>query len=299
MIQTVIQVDGLTKKYGTAYGIKDLTFSVNRGEIFGFLGPNGAGKTTSIRMMVDLLRPTSGEVQIFGENVLGHAYPILKRTSYLPGEFYPFPELTGHQYLRLATRMKKGKKDNVQELIHKMDLTELDLRKRIKFYSRGMKQKLGLIQSFAYFPELIIMDEPTSGLDPLMQSTFHELVKEASAHGTTVFLSSHQLSEVEKICQRVAIVRAGKLVSLESLESLKKKRYRRLRLVLKTEQTEIDIPESIIQKREGKQVWLLTRAPAEELIQALALLPIEDFHLYEPDLEEVFLSYYQSETNDK
>ncbi len=293
MSDIAIQTFNLTKKYGEAYGIRGLNLEVGRGEIFGFLGPNGAGKTTSIRMMVDLLRPTEGSVRLLGKEVRGHTHELLRRTSYLPGEFYPFPELTGRKYLQLGTRFKEGKRDNIQGLIERFDLSEGDLNKRIKYYSRGMKQKLGLIQSFAYFPDLIIMDEPTSGLDPLMQSVFHSLVHEAARTGSTVFLSSHQLSEVEKICQRVAIVKDGQLVSMESLEMLRKKRYRKLHLILDGDNLEVDIPDSVIQRREGNSIWILTRASANDIIRVLNELPVEDFYLLEPDLEEVFMSFYQ------
>ncbi len=299
MPEAAIKTVQLTKKYGDFYGIRDLNLEVHRGEVFGFLGPNGAGKTTSIRMMVDLLKPTEGEVYLLGKKIGEHVYEVLRRTSYLPGEFYPFPELTGVKYLQLVTRNKLGKLDNMDALLQKMQLTGEELHKKIKYYSRGMKQKLGLIQAFAHYPELIIMDEPTSGLDPLMQSAFYEMVHDAILNGSTVFLSSHQLPEVEKICERVAIVKDGRLLHLESLESLRRNRYRKLHIVLKSPSQRIRIPDSIIQRTEGKSVWVLTRAPAEQIIKALSELPLEDFFLFEPDLEEVFMSYYQNKDTDE
>jgi ABC-2 type transport system ATP-binding protein len=215
----VITLEKLTKSYGSSRGIIDVDLEVELGEIFGFLGPNGAGKTTTIRTMLDLIRPSSGKAFVFGIESTTDPVAIHRRVGYIPGEFALYDRLTGKQTLEYFANLRGGVDAAYQASL--IDRFELDPGKRFKEYSKGNKQKVGVIAALQHRPELLVLDEPTSGLDPLVQQTFFETLHEAVADGATVFLSSHILSEVEKACERVAIIRDGRIAKLGTVDSLR------------------------------------------------------------------------------
>ncbi|GIV00732.1 MAG: ABC transporter [Actinomycetota bacterium] len=224
----VILADGLTKFYGSRRGVIDLTFSVSPGEVFGYLGPNGAGKTTTIRTLLDLIRPTAGRALVFGLDSHRDAVRIHARVGYLPGEFSLYDHMTGAEYLAYLASLRGGvPAERVAELAERLDV---DLSARIRTLSHGNRQKIGLIQAFMHRPELLILDEPTQGLDPLIQHEFYRLIEETRADGRTVFLSSHVMPEVERVCDRVAIIREGRLVAIEEIGDLRAKEMRTLEI---------------------------------------------------------------------
>jgi ABC-2 type transport system ATP-binding protein len=291
----IISVNHLTKFYGKIPGVQDLNFSVSQGEIFGFLGPNGAGKTTTIRMLLDLLRPTSGQIHIFGKEIYDHSLEIRRRSGYLPGNFSAYGNMTGINFLRFAGSMRRTSPKLQSSLIDRFQLSKEDLSQKVKHLSHGTLQKLGIIQAFFHQPELLILDEPTIGLDPLMQEEFYRLLFEVQNKGNTIFFSSHNLAEVEKICHRIAIIRDGKLVALETLESLKKKKVRRLKLILKEPVDELKLPGANLVKQKDLYYEYLVEGDMKPLLQKLSSLPIDDLIFPEPDLEEVFMAYYHKE----
>jgi len=294
----VIAVNRLTKLYGQTVGIREIAFAVEKGEIFGFLGPNGAGKTTTIRLLLDLIRPTSGEISLFGIPLRSNSIDIRVRCGYLPGSFAAYRQMTGMEFLQYMSHFRGRSFSPQDELLERFDLSEKDLSQKIKHLSHGTLQKLGLIQAFVHHPELLILDEPTLGLDPLMQERLYDLLREYQSRGITIFFSSHNLPEVEKVCDRVAIVRSGELVALEKLEELRKKRYRRLQITLRSPLETIDLPGAEFIRQEGLQYEFLFRGQTEKLLKSLAQLPIEHLVFPEASLEEVFMTYYRSSEND-
>jgi len=294
----VISVENLTKYYGQTLGVKEITFSIQPGEIFGFLGPNGAGKTTTIRMLLDLLRPSGGRIAIFDTAIRENSLEIRRRCGYLPGDFSAYAQLSGRDYLRLTARLRNVVPQREGELLGRFSLAEKDLAQKIKHYSHGNLQKMGIIQAFFHWPELVILDEPTLGLDPLMQEAFYELLKDYRQSGGTVFLSSHNLPEVEKICQRVAIIRKGELVALETLENLKQKRFRKLKLILKEPRENLQLPGAQLLSQNGREYNFLVKSDLDTLLRRLAELPVSDIVFPEPDLEEVFLAYYRKQNHE-
>ena len=222
----VIVVESMTKSYGRRRGVVELTFDVRPGEIFGYLGPNGAGKTTTIRALLDLIRPTSGHAALFGMDSHRDAVAIHRRLGYLPGELKLYEGLTGAEYLRYLGSLRGGvPRGRVEALAERLDL---DLGQRIRSLSHGNKQKVGLMQALMHEPELLVLDEPTQGLDPLIQREFSALMNETRERGRAVFLSSHVLPEVDRVCDRVAIIREGRLVAVEDIGDLKAKALRTL-----------------------------------------------------------------------
>jgi ABC-2 type transport system ATP-binding protein len=293
MGSSVIVVENLTKYYGKARGVESIGFAVEPGEVFGFLGPNGAGKTTTIRILLDLVRPTSGTVSVFGTRVAKDSLGIRRRCGYLPGDFFPYGQFTADEFLRFASHLRKRDAPVAKSLLDRFGFSKPDLSRKIKHLSHGTRQKLGIVQAFFHEPELLILDEPTNGLDPLMQGEFYRLLGETKREGRTVFLSSHILPEVEKVCDRVAIVRAGTLVALETLEALKKKRYRRLTLRLRERLEKVELTGAELVKTDGVDYEFLVKGGAGAFLGELARLPVEDFVFPEPDLEEVFMTYYR------
>ena len=291
----IISVNNLSKFYGKTLGVQDLNFSVSQGEIFGFLGPNGAGKTTTIRMLLDLLRPSFGQIHIFGKEIYDHSLEIRRRSGYLPGNFSAYGNMTGADFLRFAGSMRRTSPMLQSSLIDRFQLSKEDLSQKVKHLSHGTLQKLGIIQAFFHQPELLILDEPTIGLDPLMQEEFYRLLFEVQNKGKTIFFSSHNLAEVEKICHRIAIIRDGKLVALETLESLKKKKVRRLKFILKEPADELKLPGANLVKQKDLYYEYLVEGDMKPLLQKLSSLPIDDLIFPEPDLEEVFMAYYHKE----
>ncbi|MFQ5585007.1 MAG: ABC transporter ATP-binding protein, partial [Calditrichia bacterium] len=279
-------------------GVQQISFSVERGEIFGFLGPNGAGKTTTIRLLLDLLRPSAGDIFIFGVKIASHSLAIRKRCGYLPGSFSAYKQMTGIEFLRFAANLRRVVPVLQTELFKRFELSADDLSRKIKHLSHGTLQKLGIVQAFFHRPELLILDEPTIGLDPLMQENFYELLYDFQKEGRTIFFSSHNLPEVEKVCHRVAIIRNSELVAMETLEHLKQKRFRRLILILKKPVENLQLNNARLVKKKGLHYEFLVKGDIQPLLQALANLPVQDLIFPEADLEEVFMTYYRKKSDE-
>ena len=289
----VIQIEKLTKSYGSHRGIIDVDLEVTEGEAFGFLGPNGAGKTTTIRTLLDHIRPTSGRALIFGIETTRDPVAIHRRVGYLPGEFTLYDKLTGGQTIEYFANLRGGVDPVYQaDLIARLDI---DPTRKFREYSKGNKQKVGLVSALQHKPDLLILDEPTSGLDPLVQQTFYEVIREAKAEGRSIFLSSHILSEVEKTCDRVAIIRDGVLVKVDSVEALRDLAHHQVELrfvgpVPRAEfeglpgVSEVTVEDHVLRMRVSGSITPVVRAAA-----AYELL---DFVSREPSLEETFLAEY-------
>ena len=292
----VIHTEKLTKAYGAHRGIADVDLTVEENEVFGFLGPNGAGKTTTIRTLLDLIRPTGGRAFVFGIQTTEDPVAIHRRIGYLPGEFALYDRLTGGQTLQYFANLRGGVDRSYQRsLIERFDV---DPSRRYKEYSKGNKQKIGLIAALQHRPDLLILDEPTSGLDPLVQQTFFAVIAEAKAEGRTVFMSSHVLSEVEKTCDRVAIIRGGELVKVDRVDALRN---------LAAHQVELrfsgPVPVEAFERIEGVSnvtaedhtLRMHVSGPIAPVVKEAARFELADFVSREPSLEETFLAQY-SET---
>ena len=292
----VIEIEKLTKFYGPHRGIVDVDLTVGEGEIFGFLGPNGAGKTTTIRTLLDLIRPTSGRALVFGIESSVDPVAIHRRVGYIPGEFTLYDRLTGAQTIEYFANLR-GAVDRayLRDLIDRFDL---DPSRRFKEYSKGNKQKVGLIVALQHQPELLILDEPTSGLDPLIQQTFFEVVRAANADGRTVFLSSHILSEVEKTCDRVAIIREGQIVRLDRVEALRDLAHHQveLRFTGPVPAAEFEALPGVSEVvADEHTLRLRVSGPITPVVRAAARYELADFVSREPSLEETFLAEYADE----
>ncbi len=292
----IIQTDKLTKSYGSHRGIVDLELEVLEGEVFGFLGPNAAGKTTTIRTILDLIRPTSGRAFVFGIESSADPVAIHRRIGYLPGEFTLYDRLTGGQTIRYFANLRGGVDPAYQAaLIARLDV---DPSRRFKEYSKGNKQKIGLIIALQHQPELLVLDEPTAGLDPLVQQSFYALVREARAEGRTIFLSSHILGEVERTCDRVAIIRDGRLVKVGTVDEFRD---------LADHQVELrfagPVPTSEFQDLPGVSevvaqdhvLRMRVSGPMTPVVRVAARYELLDFVSREPSLEETFLAQYGQE----
>ncbi|MFC1651789.1 ABC transporter ATP-binding protein [Patescibacteria group bacterium] len=291
---TVIKTQNLTKYYGKTLGCKNLSFSVEEGEIFGFLGPNGAGKTTTIRLLLDLIRPTKGGAKIFGKDIYKDSVEIKENTGNLPGDTNMYRKMTGINFLKYMERFRKNNRSNYKlELASKLDL---DLKRKIKNYSKGNRQKLGIVQTLMNKPKLIIFDEPTNGLDPLVQQKFYKIILELKKKGHTIFFSSHVLSEVEKICDRVGIIRKGELAAIKSITELRKEKVHYLRVMFKekVKPEEFEKLKGVTKvEEENKHLVITYKGNINALIKKLAKYTILDLSFKEMDLESVFLDYYK------
>ncbi len=292
----VIELTGLTKRYGATVGIEQLDLEVEAGEVFGFLGPNAAGKTTTIRCMVGLLSPTAGTVRVLGLDPITNHERLTPQIGYLPGELRLYGELTGAQHLALLGDLQGGPTPRRDELCRRLELTGRDLARLVRHYSRGMKQKLGLVQALQHDPQVVILDEPTEGLDPLVQETFFALISEASEAGRTVFLSSHILPEVQRACGRVAIVRAGRLVTVQAVAAMREARPRRTRLTFPEgyDHATVAVEAHWLPTWSGDDLRLLIHP--DQIVPALRRLlelPVTDVAVEEAGLDEAFLAFYR------
>lgn len=292
----IIEAHGLSKRYGRSAvpALDNLTLTVEQGEIFGYLGPNGAGKTTTIRLLLDLIRPSQGSAALFGAPVRGNLN-VRARTGYMPGELSLWDGLTARQTVAYFARLN-GRTDMkyVHELAERLDF---DLSKKVRAFSTGNKRKLGLILALMHKPELLILDEPTSGLDPLMQQAFYQLMLEAKAEGRTIFLSSHILSEVQAICDRVGILRGGQLRSVQRVDDLTHKdfRYVTVRFQDTPPLTALNELSGVraIEQTDAHSIKLQFSGPFDPLLRALGTGYVEDIRVQEPTLEEIFLTFYE------
>ena len=289
----VIETERLTKSYGSHRGITEVDLAVAQGEVFGFLGPNGAGKTTTIRTLLDLIRPTSGLARVFGIESSADPVAIHRRVGYIPGEFTLYDRLTGGQTIEYFANLRGGVDPAYRaELIARLDL---DPSRRYKEYSKGNKQKVGIVIALQHRPDLLVLDEPTSGLDPLVQQTFFELVQLAKAAGRTVFLSSHILSEVEKTCGRVAIIREGRIVKTDTVDALRDLAHHQVELRFTG-----PVPMAAFAGLPGVSdvvaddhvLRLRVSGPITPVVRAAAQYDLLDFVSREPSLEETFLAQY-------
>jgi ABC-2 type transport system ATP-binding protein len=296
--EIVIKTTKLTKYYGKQCGIEEVELSVQRGEVFGYLGPNGAGKTTTIRTLLDFIRPTGGSATMFGLDVRENSVELHKRIGYLNGELALWDNLTGEELLKYLGNLRGGLDRNyVKQLAERF---QCDLTRRTQNLSLGNKQKLGLLQAFMNKPELIILDEPTNGLDPLMQHEFYDLLSETKQAGSTIFLSSHILPEVEKVCDRVGIIRDGKLVTVETIETMKTHAVRKLEIIFNgavPKDKFVNLPgvhDIVVQ---GNLLTCNVVGSLDALVKAAAKYEVVNIISHEPTLEEIFMTYYNEGKN--
>jgi ABC-2 type transport system ATP-binding protein len=291
----VIEINQLTKNYGKARGITDITFNVEEGEIFGFIGPNGAGKSTTIRTLLSLIYPTSGNAKIFGMDSVKYAPKIKKQIGYLPSEVFYYDNMKVMDLLKYsASFYKKDCSKRIKELAEIMDL---DLTKKMDDLSLGNKKKVGIVQGLLHEPKLLILDEPTSGLDPLMQQKFFELLEMENKKGATILFSSHILSEVQKLCNRVAIIKEGKLVTVEKISTLQENNYKKFKIDTQSTVGEDDFNMTGVTNLEvkGHIVSFLFKGNINLVLRKIAEMDITNIWIEEPDLEEIFLHYYEKE----
>jgi beta-exotoxin I transport system ATP-binding protein len=291
-----IRAESLTKFYGASRGVVDLDFEVLPGEVFGFLGPNGAGKTTTIRVLLDLIRPSSGRAEVFGLDARSDAVAIRRRIGYLPGDLRLYERLTGRELLEYFGHLRGlDALGDAPVLAERLDV-EID--RPIQDLSRGNRQKIGLLQAFVHRPDMLILDEPTSGLDPLIQQVFYDLVREATADGRTVFLSSHNLAEVQHVADRVALVKEGKLVLVETVETLRARALARVEATFDTlppADAFSDVPGVHELERRGNRVVLSLQGTADPLVKSLSRFTVVALDSHEADLEDVFLGLYRAD----
>lgn len=289
----VIEINNLTKYYGKERGIIDVTFNVEEKEIFGFIGPNGAGKSTTLRTLLALIYPTSGSAKIFGKDCIKHGPEIKKEIGYLPSEVFYYDKMKVIDLLNYsASFYKKDCSRRIQELAEIMDL---DLHKKIDDLSFGNKKKVGIVQGLLHEPKLIILDEPTSGLDPLMQQKFFELLQEENKKGATILFSSHILGEVQRLCNRVAIIKEGKIIQLEKISALQENNYKKIKV-----QTHANLDQNYfniggVSNVEVKQdiISFLFRGNINSIMKKISEIEVVNVWIEEPDLEEIFLHYYE------
>jgi len=296
--QKAIEIRGLVKNYGRVKALKGVDLDVNCGEIFGFLGPNGAGKTTAIRCMLDLIRPQSGSISMLGINPQEEPEAVKERVGYLPGELHVDENMTARQVFRFFNRLRGNRSDwgFIEELSERL---KLELISPIKNFSKGNKQKIGIVQALMHKPELLLLDEPTSSLDPLMQQEVLRMLAEAQDNGATVFFSSHIISEVQAVADRVAIIREGKIVEVAVTADLLHRSMRQVRIRFQqpTEAEELyKLPGvELIAKDDSMGILLQVEGQMDVLIKTLAKYPVNDFETERTSLEEIFLAYYNGE----
>jgi ABC-2 type transport system ATP-binding protein len=290
----VIATSGLSKDYGSGRGLFGLDLEVQAGEVFGFLGPNGAGKSTTMRLLLDLIRPTSGSARVLGLDTRRDSLEIRRRVGFLPGDLALYPKLTGRAVLDYFAQLRGGVESRTRDSL--AERFDADLDRPVRELSTGNRRKLGLIQAFMHEPDVLILDEPIAGLDPLVQQSFHSLLAEVSAAGRTVFLSSHTLSEVERVTHRLAILRQGRLVVVDSLENLRRVAVQRLEIEF-DEPVDADefrrLPGVTEVRADGRTVTVSFEGSADPVVKAAARHQVRTIRPREDDLEEIFLRYYR------
>jgi ABC-2 type transport system ATP-binding protein len=291
---SVIEAVGLTKSYGSRRGIDDVTFAVDEGEVFGFLGPNGAGKTTTIRTLLGLLRPTDGSASIFGLDVWADAPRLHERLSYVGSDPAYLGELTAGRQLDDICRLRRLPKGVWRQIAERL---ELDPSVQIRKLSRGNRQKVGVVQAFMGDAPLIVLDEPSTGLDPLMQREFLALVSEVRAAGRTVFLSSHNLPEVERSCDRVGIIRDGRLIDISTVQALMAGHWRSVNLVLAEPASPgtFELPNVQVVSAAARDIHLMIEGDVNPLLRRIAQLDVRDIAVTTPDIEDIFLRFYEDD----
>jgi ABC-2 type transport system ATP-binding protein len=291
--EPVIVIDKLQKSYGKVQAVRGISMSVERGEIFGFLGPNGAGKTTTIRCMLDVIRPSAGTIRVLGMDAQRDTLALHQRIGYIPGDVRLPGQMTGKQIINYFSRLQGRQPVLLDDLVARFDV---EMKRQLKSYSKGMRQKIGIVLGFMCDPDVLILDEPSSGLDPLLQRTFNEFLLEEQARGKTIFMSSHIMSDVEKVCQRVAVIRQGELVTVEEVEKLREKAGQRVTVefgdtVAQEELTRI--PGVSMVSKNNSSYHFSVSGSMDPLIKALSRHEVVRLQAEEAPLEEVFLKFYE------
>lgn len=292
--RNAIETSGLTKLYGKARGITDVNLAVPEGDFLGFIGPNGAGKSTTIRILLGLIAPTGGTARIFGEDVRGKRTELLARIGYMPSEAYFYRGMKAGEVLEYSAGLRK--KDCTRETRRLCDRLGLDVNKRVDQLSLGNRKKVSIVCALQHEPELCILDEPTSGLDPLIQREFYRILAERNKAGTTIFLSSHVLSEIQKYCKHAAVIREGRILACDSIENLGHANAKEVTLSGVTAPPMLEGMRNV--KTEADTVSFLYSGETQKLLNALAQLNVADVMITEPDLEEIFMHYYKEEPHD-
>ena len=292
--EPVIVIDNLYKSYGKVQAVKGISMHVEQGEIFGFLGPNGAGKTTTIRCMLDVIRPTSGTLRVLGLDAQRDKMELHQRIGYLPGDVRLPGQMTGKQVINYFSRLQGREPVLLNDLVERFDV---EMKRPLKSYSKGMRQKIGVVLAFMCDPQVLILDEPTSGLDPLLQRTFNEFLLEEQARGKTIFMSSHIMSDVEKVCQRVAVIRQGEIVTIEEVEKLRQKAGQRV-IVEFGDAVSADevarMPGVSMVTSHNSAYHFNVSGSMDALIKALSHHKVLRLQAEEAPLEEVFLKFYEN-----
>ena len=289
---SIIEVNKLTKYYGKARGIIDVSLDVEEGEVYGFIGPNGAGKSTTIRLFLSLIYPTSGDAKIFGKDCIKYGPEIRQDIGYLPSEVFYYDRMKVIDLLKYSASFYK--KDCTKRLHELADIMELDLKRRIDDLSYGNKKKVGIVQGLLHQPKLLFLDEPTSGLDPLMQRKFFKLIREENQRGVTVFFSSHILGEVQRMCNRVAIIKEGSIINIQDIKTLQHDNYKKIRVAapaLDEKRFEFD-GVSNLEKNNGT-IRFFYKGDINQITRKISEIEVSDVTIEEPTLEEIFMHYYE------
>lgn len=294
----IVEVSHLKKYYGKHRGVEDVDFTIKQGEIFGFIGPNGAGKSTTIRCALSLIFPTSGQIKLFGLDSVKDKVEIAKKVGYLPSEVAYYENMKVKDLLNYSMSFY-GKIDpaRLKDLTERMDL---DVTRKIDDLSLGNKKKVGIVQGLLHQPELIILDEPTSGLDPLMQQRFFDLIEEENKRGATVLFSSHILTEVKRLCDRIALIKDGRIEDMDKIASLQSNHYKNIRLMADPADLDQFEKSDLIESKErfGDQLHFVYRGELNKLLRELARFDVQNLSMEDPSLEELFMDYYERPDND-
>ena len=289
---SVIEVKDLTKYYGKARGIVGVSFEVKEGEIFGFIGPNGAGKSTTIRLLLSLIHPTKGSASIFGKDCFRYGPEIRQQIGYLPSEVFYYDRMKVIDLLKYSASFYPG--DSTERMHQLADLMELELNRRIEDLSYGNRKKVGIVQGLLHQPKLVLLDEPTAGLDPLMQRKFFQLIRDENARGVTVFFSSHILGEVQRMCNRVSIIKEGKIIEVADIRTLQKNNYKKVQVVADALDAKFfDLPGVTNLESHNGTVHFFFKGDINAIMQKIGQVKVSDVTIEEPTLEEIFLHYYE------
>lgn len=289
----IIKTEGLTKFYGKDRGIEKLDLRVSEGEVFGFIGPNGAGKSTTIRTILGFIKPTSGNAEVLGQSVSGNLTQVKKKIGYLPSEVVYYDDMTAGQLLRYSAKYYDG--DFSERIKSLSDYFELDLKRKIEDLSYGNRKKVGIVQALLHGPKLLILDEPTGGLDPLMQNKFFELLEAERDKGTTIFFSSHVLSEVQRLCDRVGIIKDGSMIKVEALTDMQKVQYKKVKATFASRPAHEMFADKQIESLEIKNhtMTCLYSGHIKPLMATLVKMDLKNIWVEDPNLEEIFMHHYQ------
>jgi ABC-2 type transport system ATP-binding protein len=289
---SIIEVNKLTKYYGKSRGIVDVSFAEEEGEIFGFIGPNGAGKSTTIRLLLSLIHPTSGTARVFGKDVVTQGPEIRRDIGYLPSEVFYYEGMKVIDLLKYSASFFP--QDCTQRMNQLSDTMELELNRRISDLSYGNKKKVGIVQGLLHSPKLLFLDEPTAGLDPLMQRKFFDLIREENSRGVTVFFSSHILGEVQRLCNRVGIIREGKIVEISDIKTLQQNNYKKVSVTAPGVKAEtFSLPGVTNCQQEDGTLRFFFKGDINAILQRMSAMHVTDLAIEEPTLEEIFMHYYE------